>query len=199
MRYRFLVSIPFVLFCFLAKVDLALSGGGETTEQVTTTPTTSSTQNSTEQATVTLPVSQNASDLSLQQNNGLSLQQNGVNNFANIGTTTVPNCGGFCVYTNVRNISGNGGGLSNSQTEISAGFVWQISSPDQTNLETQRRLADAQIGKSEDEVRFTWMKELTAAIRAGNMADANGIAILLAPKLGKTPQQLLNEVMRMKL
>jgi hypothetical protein len=191
MQYRFLTSISVALLCFLVRVDLAWSGGGETTQQVVTTPTTSSTQNSTEQATVTVPVSQSAS--------ALSLQQNGVNNFANIGTTTVPNCGGVCVYTNVRNISGNGGGLSNSQTELSAGLVWQISSPDQTNVDTQRRLADAQIGKSEDELKFSWMKELTAAIRVGNMADANGIAILLAPKLGKTPQQLLNEVMRMKL
>ena len=191
MRYRFLVSIPVALLCFLARTDLALSGGGETTEQVTPTPTTSPTQNSTEQTTVNVPVSQSAS--------ALSVQQNGVNNFASIGATTVPNCGGVCIYTNVRNISANGGGLNNSQTEISAGLVWQISSPDQTNVDTQRRLADAQVGKSEDELRFSWMKELTAAIRAGNRADANGIAILLAPKLGKTPQQLLNEVIKMRL
>ncbi len=191
MQYRFLISIPVALLCFLAKTDLALSGGGETTEQVTATPTASPTQPPPEQATVNVPVSQSAS--------ALSLQQNGINNFASIGTTTVPNCGGFCIYTNVRNISGNTVGLSNSQTEISAGLMWQISSPDQTNVDTQRRLADAQVGKSEDELRFSWMKELTTAIRVGNMADANGIAILLAPKLGKTPQQLLNEVIRMKL
>ncbi len=183
----------------MGKVDLALPSGGETTEQVTPTPTTSPTPNSTEQVSVNLPVSQNASALSLQQNNGLYVQQNGLNNFTSIGATTIPNCGGVCIYTNIRNISANSGGLSNSQTEISAGLVWQISSPDQPNVETQRRLADAQVGKSEDELRFSWMKELTAAIRAGNIADANGIALLLPPKLGKTPQQLLNKVIKMKL
>ena len=166
------------------------AGGGDTTNTVVAAPTESTVLQSTPNGVA------NASALSTSP---ISLQQTGINNFASVGTTTVPNCGGFCVYTNVRNISGNGGGLSNSQTEISAGLVWQISSPEQTNVDTQRRLADAQVGKSEDELRFSWMKELTTAIRAGNMADANGIAILLAPKLGKTPQQLLNEVMKMKL
>ncbi len=207
-KTRILILIPstlayflfYFLFYFFVKVDIALSEGVQTTEQ--TPSIVSPAAISPEQSSIALPVgSQNTSVLSLPQG-GLSLQQSGLNNLTNIGTTTSPNCGGLCLYGNIKSgssTSSSFNNLSGSQFEGSLGFMWQITSPDQTNLETQRRLAESQIGKTEDELKFSWMKALTAAISAGNMADANGIAILLAPKLGKTPQQLLNDVMKMNL
>jgi hypothetical protein len=178
------------LLCFTSYAEQIFAAGSSEIQ-----PTPTEQVSAPEQPSITSPVSQNAS--------ALSLQQNGINNFASIGTTTVPNCGGLCFYGNIKSgsssINGFNSSTTGSQFEGSLGFMWQITSPDQTNVETQRRLADSTIGKSEDELRFSWMKELTTAIRTGNMAEANGVAILLAPKLGKTPQQLLNEVIKMKL
>jgi hypothetical protein len=190
-----LIVLTSISFFSFINIDPALSEGVETTGQ--TSPMVSPTATFTDQSTVTIPVgSQSTSILSLPQS-GLSVQQSGLNNLTNIGTTTSPNCGGFCLYGNIKSGSStfsSFNNLSGSQFEGSLGFMWQITSPDQANLETQRRLAESQIGKTEDELRFSWMKALTAAIKDGNIADANGIAILLAPKLGKNPQQLLNEV-----
>jgi hypothetical protein len=192
-----LIVLTSISLCSFVNIDPALSEGVETTGQATSI--VSPTATSTDQSTVTIPVgSPSTSVLSLPQS-GLSVQQSGLNNLTNIGTTTSPNCGGFCLYGNIKSgssTSNNFNSLSGSQFEGSLGFMWQITSPDQTNLETQRRLAESQIGKTEDELKFSWMKALTAAINTGNIADANGIAILLAPKLGKTPRQLLNEVMQ---
>jgi len=140
--------------------------------------------------------------------------------FGNVGQAlsnvreSAPNCGGLCVYANIQtNSSGksNSSSSSNStdsmanimnglnsstssQMDVSVGFMWQIISPDQTNLDTQKTVAIAQIAKTEDEQKFLWMEKLTEAVNANNMAQAHGIAILLAPKLGKTAEQLMSEV-----
>ncbi len=140
--------------------------------------------------------------------------------FGNVGQAlsnvreAAPNCGGLCIYANVTtNSSGksNSSNTSNSndsmanimnglntssssQMDVSVGFMWQIISPDQTNLDTQKKVAMAQIAKTEDEQKFLWMEKLTEAVNANNLAQAQGIAILLAPKLGKTAEQLMSEV-----
>lgn len=167
--------------------DRAWAGGGDTTG-VVAAPVPTTVENS------VLPSSSNAAALSVSP---VAVQQNGVNNFASLGTATVPNCGGLCVYTNVRSVSANGGGnVGASQTEFSVGLMWQISSPEQSNIETQRRLADSQVNKVDDDQKDLWMKKLVEALNSKDLHGARGWAILLAPKLGRTPDQLLEQMRR---
>jgi hypothetical protein len=165
--------------------ETAWAGGGDTPNGVVAGPTESTILQSTPN------VSTGAAALSASP---ISLQQTGVNNFANVGTATMPNCGGVCLYTNVRSISGNGGGFGSGQTEISGGVMWQLSSPEQSNIESQRRLVDANIDKSRDEQKDIWMTKLIEALNRKDMSGARGWAILLSPKLGKTADQLLQEM-----
>lgn len=187
MWMRTKVSVVLLTSVFASQFggDCVWAGGGDTTNTVVAAPTESAVLQTGSN------VSTNAAALSTSP---ISVQQTGINNFANVGTTTIPNCGGVCVYTNVRSISGNGGGLSSSQTEISAGFVWQIASPEQSNVEIQRRLAEANIDKVGDDQRDMWMKKLIEALNGKDVYGARGWAILLAPKLGKTVDQLLRDM-----
>jgi hypothetical protein len=163
----------------------AWAGGGDTTNTVVAAPT---------ESTVLQSAPSGVANASALSTSPISLQQTGINNFASVGAAAIPNCGGFCVYTNVRSISANGGGLGASQTEISAGLIWQVSSPEQSNVEIQRRLAESNIDKVGDEQKDMWMKKLIEALNGKDLHGARGWAILLAPKLGKTADQLLRDM-----
>ncbi len=165
--------------------EMAWAGGGDTPSGAVAGPTESTILQSNPIVSPS-PAALSASPI--------SLQQTGVNNFANVGTATMPNCGGVCLYTNVRSISGNGGGFGGGQTEISGGMMWQISSPEQSNMEGQRRLVDANIDKARDDQKDIWMTKLIDALNRKDMSGARGWAILLSPKLGKTADQLLREM-----
>ncbi|MFN4777056.1 MAG: hypothetical protein ACK5L4_14915 [Pseudanabaena sp.] len=166
--------------------DGAWAGGGDTTtNNVVAAPT---------ESTVLQSVPNGVANASALSTSPISLQQTGINNFASVGAAAIPNCGGICIYTNVRSISANGGGLGASQTEISAGLIWQVSSPEQSNMEIQGRLAGANIDKIGDEQKDMWMKKLIEALNGKDVHGARGWAILLAPKLGKTADQLLRDM-----
>ena len=66
-------------------------------------------------------------------------------------------------------------------------------SPDQTNADTNRLMIEIQKYKTEQEVIMALSGQLADAIETGKYQRANIIAIVLAPKLGKTHYQLLQE------
>jgi hypothetical protein len=109
-------------------------------------------------------------------------EETGIHNLLNF-----PNCGGICLYGDIKLVN-------ESDFEATIGVIWQFKSPEQTNTKIQSRLVDAQISKSEDEQNFIWMDRLLTAVRTGDFPGARGFAILLAPKLGKTPENLLDEI-----
>lgn len=173
----------------------AWAGGGDTTtNNVMAAPTETTVVAAPTESTVLQSAPNGVANASALSTSPISLQQTGINNFASVGAAAIPNCGGFCIYTNVRSISANGGGLGASQTEISAGLIWQVSSPEQSNVEIQRRLTGANIDKMGDEQKDMWMKKLIEALNGKDVHGARGWAILLAPKLGKTADQLLRDM-----
>lgn len=173
----------------------AWAGGGDTTtNNVLAAPTETTVVAAPTESTVLQSAPNGVANASALSTSPISLQQTGINNFASVGAAAIPNCGGFCIYTNVRSISANGGGLGASQTEISAGLIWQVSSPEQSNMEIQGRLAGANIDKIGDEQKDMWMKKLIEALNGKDVHGARGWAILLAPKLGKTADQLLRDM-----
>ena len=175
--------------------DGAWAGGGDTTtNNVVAAPTETTVVAAPTESTVLQSAPNGVANASALSTSPISLQQTGINNFASVGAAAIPNCGGFCIYTNVRSISANGGGLGASQTEISAGLIWQVSSPEQSNMEIQGRLAGANIDKIGDEQKDMWMKKLIEALNGKDVHGARGWAILLAPKLGKTADQLLRDM-----
>jgi hypothetical protein len=98
-----------------------------------------------------------------------------------------PSCGGVCLYGNVKLVN-------ESEFQAMIGVIWQFTSPEQTNAKTKRLAADAQTVKSADEQNTIWMDKLVTAFRTGDISGVRGFAILLAPKLGKTPENLIDEI-----
>ncbi len=103
-------------------------------------------------------------------------------------------CGGICLYGNINSAAIIEDGIHESGFQATVGFIWQLTSPEQKNTEIKSRMTDAQISKIQDEQNTIWMEKLVAAIRERDFSAANGFAILLAPKLGKTPEKLLDEI-----
>jgi hypothetical protein len=129
-----------------------------------------------------------------------ALIQTGTNNYANVnsqstGTLNYPSCNGTCAFGIVRTSpsNGNNGNLGN-QYEAVLGFIHSFNSPDQTNADTNRLMIEIQKYKTEQEVIIALSGQLADAIETGKYQRANIIAIVLAPKLGKTHIQLLQEV-----
>lgn len=168
--------------------EQALSGGSDTTQSTPTTDTT-----------IVSPLVQNAASLSVTPT---TLVQSGAGNFANINSNTgglaYPNCGGTCFFGIVRASSSNnfnsGNSLNSGQVEALVGFVQSFGTSDQVIAEANRNLVAIQKTKSEIEINIDLALKLSDAIESGKEERANIIAILLAPRLGKAPLQLLAEV-----
>ena len=128
-----------------------------------------------------------------------TLQQTGNNNFANVnsnvGALNYPNCSSSCFFGIVRTspINNFNGTISN-QLEAVIGFVISLDSPEKANAETNRLLVEIQKNRSEYEILEALGLKLSDAIEEGKLERANIIAIILAPRLGKTHTQLLAEV-----
>ncbi|WP_148279043.1 hypothetical protein [Anabaena sp. 90] len=146
-------------FSFSINIDKALSGGGDTTQSATST---------TEQASVTSPITQSAGSVTVTPT---TLLQTGSNNYANvnsnIGSLNYPNCGGSCGFAIIRttptnNINGTGG----NQIEGVVGVIHSFSSPDQKNAETNRQLVDIQKQRSESEIGRDYIKMISEACQA---------------------------------
>ncbi len=128
-----------------------------------------------------------------------TLQQTGTNNFANVNPSgsglNYPSCNGSCAFGILRTSPSNGfNGATGNQIEAVIGFIHSFSSPDQTNAETTRLTIEIQKYKNEYEIVLALSEKLADAIETGKYQRANIIAIVLAPKLGKTHIQLLAEI-----
>lgn len=162
-------------------IDKALSGGGDTTQTTTGDSSIAS-------PTIPNPPSTTA------------LIQTGTNNYANVnsqstGTLNYPSCNGTCAFGIMRTSPSNGNnGNFGNQYEAVIGFIHSFNSPDQTNADTNRLMIEIQKYKTEQEVIIALSGQLADAIETGKYQRANIIAIVLAPKLGKTHIQLLAEI-----
>jgi len=132
-----------------------------------------------DQATSASGVSTNSSSLTsspITQQTGL-IQFNPPT-YSNLG---YPSCSGACVFAITRvSPSGNGG----NSLEAVAGIIYQFSSPENTQAESQRLLAIAQKDRLDQESTITLAEKLSDAIESGRKERANVIAIILARKLG---------------
>ena len=166
--------------------EQALSGGGETTQPTITTDTS-----------VASPPIQNSGSPSV--TSPTLIQQTGATNYANVnsntGTLNYPNCNGTCGFAIMRTSPfNNNNGTTGNQYEAVIGIIHSFNSPDQTNAETNRLMIEIQKYKSEYDIVAALSDKLAEAIETSKYERANLIAIILAPKLGKTHLQLLQEV-----
>jgi hypothetical protein len=149
-------------------------------------------------SSITPATVQNAGNLTITPT---TLQQTGNNNFANVnsnvGALNYPNCSGSCFFGIVRTspINNFNGTISN-QLEAVIGVIISLDSPEKANAETNRLMVEIQKNRSEYEILEALGLKLSDAIEAGKLERANIIAIILAPRLGKTYTQLLAEVRR---
>ncbi len=165
--------------------EQALSGGGDTTQ-----PTITDTS-------IVSPPTPNSGSPSV--TSPTLIQQTGTSNYANVnsntGTLNYPSCNGTCGFAIMRTSpSNNNNGTTGNQYEAVIGFIHSFNSPDQSNAETNRLMIEIQKYKSEYEIIAALSDKLAEALETGKYERANLIAIILAPKLGKTHLQLLNEV-----
>ena len=183
--YQIIITFTISCSCSLLTVGKAIADGQETTTENLQTP---------EAQTSITP--QTAASLTVTPT---TLQQTGNNNFANVnsnvGALNYPNCSSSCFFGIVRTspINNFNGTISN-QLEAVIGFVISLDSPEKANAETNRLLVEIQKNRSEYEILEALGLKLSDAIEEGKLERANIIAIILAPRLGKTHTQLLAEV-----
>jgi hypothetical protein len=102
---------------------------------------------------------------------------------------TSENCSNFCLKLDVQS-----GLINNLDLNNSNNLRWQLSLIWQPNSPVAMQ-AEAQKARQKLEDIKTSMMELVEAISQNNMARANGLSILLAPKLGYTnPKQLIADI-----
>ncbi|MBO1058106.1 MAG: hypothetical protein HEQ27_16960 [Dolichospermum sp. JUN01] len=123
-KNRILFAVLTSLFFFSINTEKALSGGGDVT------------QSTTEQASVSSPITQNPGSVTVTPT---TLLQTGSNNYANvnsnIGSLNYPNCGGSCGFAIMRTTPTNNiNGTSSNQIEGIIGVIHSFSSPDQKML-----------------------------------------------------------------
>ena len=146
-------------------------------------------------SSVTPPTVKNAGDLTITPT---TLQQTGTNNFANVnsnvGALNYPNCSS-CFFGILRTTPNNNpSGTISNQLEAVIGVIIAIDSPERANSETNRMVVEIQKSKNEYEVKLALGEKLADAIELGKMERAKIVAMLLAPLLGKTHNQLLAEI-----
>ena len=143
-------------------------------------------------SSATPPTVQNAGDLTITPT---TLQQTGTNNVANvnsnIGALNYPNCSSSCFFGILRTTSNsNLSGTIGNQLEAVIGVIIAIDSPERANSETNRMIVEIQKSKNEYEIKLALGEKLADAIELGKMERAKIVAMLLAPLLGKTHNQL---------
>lgn len=146
-------------------------------------------------SSVTPPTVKNAGDITITPT---TLQQTGTNNFANVnsnvGALNYPNCSS-CFFGILRTTSNtNPSGTISNQLEAVIGVIIAIDSTERANSETNRMVVEIQKSKNEYEVKLALGEKLADAIELGKMERAKIVAMLLAPLLGKTHNQLLAEI-----
>jgi hypothetical protein len=109
------------------------------------------------------------------------------NNGSGFSGLTYPNCQGLCIFA-ISKIN------SRQNWEAVGGVVWQVSSPENTQAETNRLIVQAQREKLEQEDTITLVEKLSEAIEKKKIERANFLAIILAKKLGYSSfEQLLKD------
>ncbi|MBD2188404.1 hypothetical protein [Pseudanabaena mucicola] len=168
----------------LPNIETSIAAGGDTIETSTTGDSSIS------------PTPQSAASLTVTPT---TLLQNGTNNFANVSSNTgalnYPNCSS-CFFGILRTTpnTNNFSGTINNQLEAVIGIIIAIDSPEKANSETNRMIVEIQKSKNEYEIQLALGEKLADAIESGKMERAKIVALLLAPLLGKTHNQLLSEI-----
>ena len=85
-------------------------------------------------------------------------------------------------------------GTISNQLESVIGVIIAIDSPERANSETNRMVVEIKKSKNEYEIKLALGEKLADAIELGKMERAKIVAMLLAPLLGKTHNQLLAEI-----
>jgi hypothetical protein len=105
-------------------------------------------------------------------------------------STSYPNCSGTCVFAIGKNDRQNG-------WQLTTGIVWNINSPERTQAESSKIVALAQSQKISLDSNLLLMEKLTQAIVSGQTEQANGLAIILANRLGYLDyKNLIKEIKR---
>lgn len=106
------------------------------------------------------------------------IQNNGLGNY---GSLSYPSCSGICVFAIGRTTrTGN----ADPNVEAVVGVVWQISSPENTQAQNARILAENQRDSLNNQTTLVLTEKLAEAIETNKPERANAIAIILAPRLG---------------
>ncbi|WP_375494389.1 hypothetical protein [uncultured Nostoc sp.] len=191
--FKIHLTLTAALLLVLCIDKVALAGGGETTPAAETSGTLPLTSNN--ETTVST-----SSSINQQQTVGTSSsvsQQTGVIQFNNSGLSalTYPNCGGACIFAIGRAVP-----LSNGITswETVAGVVWQLSSPDKTQAEANKMIAETQSENLAQESNLVLAEKLADAIESGKQERANILAILLSKRLGYSDYLRLLREMKAK-
>ncbi|MEH2147072.1 hypothetical protein [Nostoc sp.] len=191
--FKITLTLTAALLLVLCIGKVALAGGGETTSGAETSGTLPLTSNS--ETTI-----DTSSSINQQQTVGTSSsisQQTGVIQFNNSGLSalTYPNCGGACIFAIGRAIP-----LSNGMTswETVAGVVWQLSSPEKTQAEANKMIAETQSENLAQESNLILAEKLADAIESGKQERANILAILLSKRLGYSDYLRLMQEMKAK-
>jgi hypothetical protein len=105
-----------------------------------------------------------------------------------IGSLNYPSCSGVCVFAIGRTTR-----TSNADPSIEA--VWQINSPENTQAQNARILAETQRDSLNNQTTLVLVEKLAEAIETNKPERANAIAIILASRLGYSDyRQLLKDV-----
>jgi hypothetical protein len=103
-------------------------------------------------------------------------------------STSYPNCSGTCLFAIGKNDRQNG-------WQLTTGIVWNINSPEKTQAESSKIVAMAQSQKTSLDINLILMEKLTQAISSEQTEQANGLAIILASRLGYTDyKSLIKEI-----
>jgi hypothetical protein len=92
-------------------------------------------------------------------------------------STSYPSCSGTCLFAIGKNDRQSG-------WQLTTGIVWNINSPERTQAESSKILATAQSQKTNLDINLLLMEKLTQAIFSERTEQVNGLAIILASRLG---------------
>jgi hypothetical protein len=130
---------------------------------------------------------------SISSNSSLSQQAGVIQNNAGWGGFGTPNCGGACVFANVRVVP-NG---NNNNIEASIGLMWQFSSPENIQAQANKAKIDAEREQLIAQTDLALVEKLADAIEKKQAPRINAIAMLLAKRLGYSDyQKYLRDVYR---
>jgi hypothetical protein len=129
-----------------------------------------------------------AATSSINQQAGV-IQNNGLGSY---GSLNYPSCSGVCIFAIGRTTR-----IGNTDPSIEAvvGVVWQINSPENTQAQNARILAETQRDSLNNQSTLVLVEKLAEAIETDKPERANAIAIILASRLGYNDyRQLLKDV-----